>query len=91
MLKQINQLDGITKGELAKQVYGDATYDIALPQQWLDDAVEELGVDYHVFLSGVVWLYPNPDSPKSGTILGLPAPLTIDHLVWLRKVTRFYS
>jgi hypothetical protein len=84
MLQQIDELEtGITKGELAKQVYGDATYDIAVPQPWLDSVVEQLKVDYHVFLSGVVWLYPDMPSTHS-PLLGLPAPLTIDHLVWLR-------
>ena len=83
MLKQIDQLErGITKGALAAQVYSGATYDVAIPQQWLDKAVEQLGVEYSLFLSGVVWLYP------TGCPVGILAPLTIDHLYWLFQLSQ---
>jgi len=34
----------LTKGDLAKQLYGDLTHDTAIPQSWLKDAVER-GLD----------------------------------------------
>lgn len=58
----------ITKGELAKQLYPELTYDTALPQGWVD-AVTTSSFDPR---GCVVWGYPK------GSCLGAPYPLTVE-------------
>lgn len=59
----------MTKDDLAKQA-GLRTYDLALPQPWLDVVSKILGGDsYGIILSGTVWCYDN-------SIFGFPVSLT---------------
>lgn len=63
----------MTKGELADKLYGDMTYDTAIPQGWLDDAIER-GMDMKVagsLASHFVMVYPAGFMPYV-------APLTAD-------------
>lgn len=70
--------EGITKGELAKQVYPHTTFDTALPQGWVDGC-QELGFDPR---TKFVWLYPE------GSVVGYPAPLYLEAAQDLPKEMR---
>ena len=67
-----------SKGELAKLVYPDTTYDTALPQDWVN-AVTKQGFDPRPV---VVWGYPK------GSIFGMPLPLTVEAEAELERVGR---
>ena len=70
----------VSKGELADRLFPETTYDTALPQDWLDDAVGQTGLDYGFLLSTVVWLYP-PDQ-----FGGIAAPLCRNTAYALRDI-----
>lgn len=46
-----------TKDQLATEILGHNDFDCALPQPWLDYAVDRTGCDYHTLLGGTVWNY----------------------------------
>lgn len=82
----------ITKGELC-QLKGlddlDASYDTALPQDWLDEVVEycklnRYTISYHEILYGTVWMYD-----KEASITGRPYPLTCYTHYMIEKVLPF--
>lgn len=80
----------LTKDEAAQKL-GLAVYDTALPQNWLDDAVDTLsGLPgkfnersriYDTILSGVVWCYDQ-------SMFGSPRPLTIAAMSLLTELDR---
>lgn len=79
-LPSINDLsDGMTKGELAKQLYSGQTYDVSLPQKWVNDFKTKTGFDP---VSQVVWLYTDRDS------IGRPAPLTKEAKAAIEKYNK---
>ncbi|MBS1250436.1 MAG: hypothetical protein MAG431_02030 [Chloroflexi bacterium] len=49
----------ITLGEQAKRLYGNMTYDTALPKQFVDDMASDLGVPQAEVTRNFVWLYTN--------------------------------
>ena len=55
-----------TKGDLIARVAPQVTYDVALPQGWVNH-ITDRGFDPR---GQVVWSYPK------GTVFGLPMPLT---------------
>ena len=65
-----------TKGQLADDTY-DIQFDIALPQPWLNQFVDE---DYRTVLFGCVWLYPK------GTVFGMPGALTLEASELIRAI-----
>ena len=65
--------ESITKKELADSIYGHLTYDLALPQSFVDYCLER-GFDPR---PDIVWLYAPND------LIGFPAPLTLDALRWM--------
>ena len=80
-MKSVKELaKGTTKGDLANEIYKGMTFDVSVPQDWLNSAVDKLGCDYGFFLSGVVWLY------EQGSLWGSPAPLTTDHRLLLAQL-----
>ena len=58
----------MTKGDFAKDIYPDITYDTALPQPWVDQIMRECNFDPRPC---VVWGYPK------GSCFGMPLPLTL--------------
>ncbi len=82
LLKTVKELqvNPISKGDLAKEVYPDQTFDCALPQQWVNQTVDDLGVKHHDVTSQFVWLY------KSGDPFGHPAPLTAEAKTLLNRI-----
>jgi len=70
-LPTIHQLNAnpISKGALADKLYPATSYDCALPQQWLEDAVTATRLDYPMVRGTIVWLYP------ASHMFGIPAPL----------------
>lgn len=70
-------LNGITKGELAKQIYGKMEFDAALPSLWLKKMEE----GYPGLRGQVVWVYPDKNSS------GEPGPLTKEAKAYLAKKT----
>ena len=64
--------------ESAARILGLRTYDAALPQQWLDEFVKKVEVDYHLVLSSFVWSYDH-------CLMGHPYPLTLNAFCWLKK------
>ena len=70
----VQELDRIriTKGELANELYGAHTFDLALPQPWVD-ACRDRGYDVR---GECVWIY------RHGFICGEPAALTLDFFNW---------
>lgn len=80
----------LTKGELCEAKglddLEDASYDIALPQDWLDEAVKYCKlngypISYHEILYGTVWMYD-----KQSRIFGRPYPLTCYTHYMIEKV-----
>ena len=70
----------MTKGELADKTV-PVPYDVALPQQWLDDlAANAIMLDYNQLSSTLVWAYP-----ESARAFGLPAPLCEETAWELRR------
>ncbi len=63
----------ITKGEAAKEIYGEMSYDHALPQSFVDDAMSK-GFDV---VGHFVWIYPQ------GSLMGMPGPITTNGLTML--------
>lgn len=53
----------MTKAEAARITLGTQTYDLALPQTWLDQTAEKLKElwDYEEILDSLVWFYPEGD------------------------------
>jgi len=88
---------GCSKGAAAEMLELE-TYDIALPQGWLDDVSRNLQVIVNkekatsglsdpenmsaILLSTVVWYYPK------GSIFGMPYPLTVRGAMLLRMADR---
>lgn len=60
------------KGDLAKQLYPDHTYDLALPQEWVNKMTTE-GFDPR---GHAVWIY------QHGFVFGEPAALTQEFFNW---------
>lgn len=91
MLPTIAELKArhISRGELAAELYPETTFDLALPQPWVNrhaaafsEAVripcpggETVGADLPC---GFVWIYPQ------GSIFGEPAPLFKEAGDWLQ-------
>jgi len=69
-LPRFDELGSVSKGELAERLFPQLTYDTALPQPWINEAVEVTGMKYSQLLSTVVYLYP-PEYQY-----GIPAALT---------------
>lgn len=70
---------GTTVGELAAAIYHDITYDISLPQEWLNQVEKSTGV----YLAGsVVWGYPT-----AFRMFGCPLPLTVEAADLLAEYT----
>ena len=78
--------NGETKSQLAKDIYGDMTFDGALPQDWVNDLVKKIRADttmqdvqdcpqlaYHYVVSQMVWGYPDEGENH---IFGLPLAVT---------------
>jgi hypothetical protein len=66
----------MTKLELAEKLLADKTYDLALPQPWVDDVADLLKRrgsiwEYRDITYGFVWLYD-----KEAGMCGRPFPLT---------------
>ena len=57
-----------SKGEAAKALYGDITYDTALPVGWVTN-MENMG--HSNVSSHFVWVYP-----QDAGLLGRPGPIT---------------
>jgi hypothetical protein len=64
----------ITRGELAERMFEGETYDMALPQQWVNHVLEHLpearSPEWGSFYFGFVWLYD-----EQAKHCGRPAPL----------------
>lgn len=75
--KQARELE-FTKHELARLLYDSMPYDVALPQQWVDEVTTE-EFDPRTC---VVWGYPARD------IIGRPFPLTEEAYEALSKLKR---
>lgn len=75
----VPQSNQVSKDEAAK-LLGLTTYDCALPQFWLDRAVEITLADYYQVLSSFVWAY------DKGQAFGHPHPLTVQAYAWLNKI-----
>lgn len=69
-----------TKGELAEYLYAPATYDFALPLEWVKRAGAITGQQV---VPHFVWLYP------PGDIAGVPAPLTLTGVHILMQLARY--
>lgn len=69
-----------TKGQMAKELYGGYTYDLALPQGWVDKFARITGQPSWKVPGFFVWLYIG-----GGPITGQPAPLTLDACKWLKS------
>jgi hypothetical protein len=61
----------MTIREAAEAVLGDATYDAALPQDWVDAVVEKTGHSYDNVLANFVWAYD-----EQAPTFGRPCALT---------------
>lgn len=66
-----------TVGQAARRMYGDATYDYALPQTWVNACREYHGIDV---CGNFVWLYPE------GNLAGIPAAITIEGVQMLHTI-----
>ena len=67
--KRILMNSGINKGELAKWMgIENLAFDPSVPQGWLDYFVKKHGLDYHQFLSTIMYVYPT--GLPSGIISG---------------------
>lgn len=78
-LPRFDELGSVSKGELAKRLFPQLTYDTALPQSWLNDAVISTGMEYSQLLSTVVYLYPPSHR------YGIPAALTRETFQVIKK------
>lgn len=71
-----------TKDQLAIEILGHNDFDCALPQPWLDYAVERIDCDYHALLGGTVWNYGEArtifGSDNSASCLGRPTAITAE-------------
>lgn len=75
-LPREDDLEGISVGELAEQLYPGETIDTALPQPWVDWCMSR-GFDPR---GQVVWWM--------NSIVGQPAPLTVEAALGLAALTR---
>jgi hypothetical protein len=71
----------VSKGDLAKDLYPNITYDTALPQSWVD-AMYQRGFDD--VTGQFVWGYPDPKDSH-----GQPLPLTTDAVSILSQLARW--
>ncbi|UCR75609.1 hypothetical protein PAER4900a_00047 [Pseudomonas phage YMC17/07/R4900a] len=69
-----------TKGELAEYLYAPATYDFALPVEWVKRAEAITGQQV---VPHFVWLYLPND------VAGMPAPLTLTGVHILMQLARY--
>lgn len=76
--KKYLKLNAPTKGEIAEKLYGNLTYDIALPNGFISEMVEFNHTVPEITLS-FVWIYP------PGSTFGEPAPLTLKACDWLKQ------
>lgn len=69
--RHIEYKDRITKHARAKYLYGQYTFDTALPQAWVENVKLATGYSHSEIVSEFVWLYfkYNP--------MGMPAPLSM--------------
>lgn len=61
-----------TLKERAERIYGDMTFDYALPKRWLCHFAETVGVEKWKASKQFVWIYPE------GSIAGEPGPLSVE-------------
>jgi len=84
-----------TKSELAKLIYGDMTFDSALPQDWVDDLIKKVQADVTIkdvqknpqlvwsyVVGQVIWAYPKDGE---GHIFGVPLAVTKEAHKILKK------
>ena len=76
--QHIELQDRVTKHQRANKLYGQYTFDTALPQNWVKDMICMTGHTHGEIVSQFVWLYFDHDA------FGQPAPLTLEGCEMLR-------
>lgn len=57
----IESKDNQSKADRAKFLYGNYTFDCALPQNWITNTIEKTGQMYEDIVNGFVWGYIGKD------------------------------
>ncbi len=76
----------MTKREAAERVLGNATWDSALPQQWVDAVVSKTECEYNDVLAHFVWSYDH-----GAGIFGRPCALTSEANMLLERINTAFG